>query len=378
VTVRRETSLYLDLVRVLAALAVFVHNTKKESITFGFLSSFGQFGNEAVIIFFVLSGIVIAHVYHARENNAARYALARLSRLWSVIIPAVILTIVLDSLGSRLAPELYDVFPSPVWSLDFASVWHTVAPILFANQLWIWPITPGSNAPFWSIGYEAWYYIGFGLVVFLDGWARLLCLVAVAAATGPSILGMASFWILGVAIYHALGRGKPALVFWVTWLLTLLGLAALFLVKYKIIKVASSLFFGTTEYPPQFGYLFPCICAALLFGVNIISFDRISHSFGGTGKIIEKPVRFLATRTFSLYLYHAPLVFFWGACVAKVTFVPARIATVYLGTIASVYLLAQVSEGQRRSVAACLTALGRYLGVPVAQSDGGPEAVSRS
>src|SRR5216684_7017015 len=115
---RRETSLYLDLARILAASAVFVHNAKKESITSGFLSPLGQFGDEAVIIFFVISGIVIAYVTHQRENSAVSYALARLSRLWSVIIPAVILTVILDCIGPHIDPAVYDVFQLPLWRPD--------------------------------------------------------------------------------------------------------------------------------------------------------------------------------------------------------------------------------------------------------------------
>src|SRR5712691_9391353 len=356
---RRETSLYLDLARILAALAVFIHNAKKESITSGFLSSLGQFGDEAVIIFFVISGIVIAYVAQQRENSAISYAVARLSRLWSVIIPAVILTVILDCIGPYIDPAVYDVFRLPLWRADIASLWQAVAPIVFLNQLWLWPVGPGSNGPFWSIGYEAWYYIGFGLVLFLRGWVRVFGVIAAAALVGPSILILAPFWILGVVIFGLLGRGRSSMLAWAIWVTTLLMIAAFYLMKYKIMNLFCYVVFGTADHSQQFEYFFPCISVAILFDVNVVCFDRIGPDFRSIADRLKSGIRFLAARTFSLYLYQAPLLFFFGACAARITFAPARIAAVYLGTIASVFLLAEVSERRKRTVAGWLTAAGR-------------------
>ncbi len=359
---RRETSLYLDLARVLAAVAVFIHNAKKESITSGFLSPFGQFGDEAVIIFFVISGIVIAYVTHQRENSATAYAVARLSRLWSVIIPAVILTIILDCIGPHIDRSVYDVFQLPLWRPDVASLWQAAAPIVFFNQIWLWPVGPGTNGPFWSIGYEAWYYIGFGLVIFLRGWVRVDCVIAAAALVGPSILSLAPLWILGVVVFHLLGRGRSSTVAWAIWAATLLIIAMFYLMKYKILSLSFYIMFATTAYSTQFAYIFPCISVAILFAINVVCFDRINQNFRRIGDRLESSIRFLASRTFSLYLYQAPLLFFFGACAAHITSVPVRIAVVYLGTIASVFLLAEISERRKGALAGWLTAAGRRFG----------------
>jgi len=356
---RRETSLYLDLARILAALAVFIHNAKKESITSGFLSPLGQFGDEAVVIFFVISGVVIAYVAQRRENNAVSYAVARLSRLWSVIIPAVILTIVLDCIGPHIDRSVYEAFELPLWRADVASLWQAVAPIVFLNQSWLWPVGPGSNGPFWSIGYEAWYYVGFGLVIFLRGWVRVVCVIAAAVLVGPSILSLAPLWVLGVVVFHLLDRGRSSKLAWVIWLTTLLIIAAFYLIKYKILNLFSYIIFGTAAYSEEFGYFFPCVCVAILFAINVVCFDRISQSFRPIGDGLESGIRFLASRTFSLYLYQAPLLFFFGACAARITFAPARIAAVYVGTIASVFLLAEISERRKGALAGWLTAAGR-------------------
>jgi len=359
---RRETSLYLDLARFLAAVAVFIHNAKKESITSGFLAPFGQFGDEAVIVFFVISGIVIASVAHSREHTAASYALARLSRLWSVVIPAIILTIILDCVGPRIDPGVYEVFRLPLWRPDVSSAWDALSPIVFMNETWIHPIGPGSNGPFWSIGYEAWYYIGFGFFLFSRGWIRVLSLIAAGMVVGPSILLLAPFWIFGTLIFHSLGRGGSSKTAWVIWALTLVFIAAFYAIKYKILKLISLATLGTSTYSPQFGYGFSILCVGLLFGFNILCFDRIGYHFRYLGGRAETAIRFLAARTFSIYLYQAPLLFFFGACTAHIRLVPVRIAIVYIGTISSVFLLAEVSERRKHVVAGWLSALGRRYG----------------
>ena len=61
---------------------------------------FSGYGHTAVIVFFVLSGYVIAYVSEVKENNVKAYWASRLSRLYSLAIPAVLLTPMLDVLGS--------------------------------------------------------------------------------------------------------------------------------------------------------------------------------------------------------------------------------------------------------------------------------------
>ena len=51
------------------------------------------------MVFFVLSGFVIAYVSEQKEHTLREYSISRLARLWSVAVPALILTIALDQLG---------------------------------------------------------------------------------------------------------------------------------------------------------------------------------------------------------------------------------------------------------------------------------------
>jgi peptidoglycan/LPS O-acetylase OafA/YrhL len=54
----------------------------------------------AVMVFFVLSGCVIAYTTFQRHpGDVQKYIIARLSRLYSVVIPALILTGILFFMG---------------------------------------------------------------------------------------------------------------------------------------------------------------------------------------------------------------------------------------------------------------------------------------
>ncbi|KAK0339081.1 hypothetical protein LTR94_036019, partial [Friedmanniomyces endolithicus] len=77
-------SVYLDLVRFLAALAVVAMHVRQ----FGLVEAPGAdhltlFGREAVMAFFVLSGFVIAYTTAQRRPSAREYALARAARIYS-------------------------------------------------------------------------------------------------------------------------------------------------------------------------------------------------------------------------------------------------------------------------------------------------------
>ena len=68
-------SLYLDIVRFIAAIAVFLDHISSYPFTKNlFWSPLGSYGGIAVIIFFVLSGYVIAYVTSTREKTLFKYA----------------------------------------------------------------------------------------------------------------------------------------------------------------------------------------------------------------------------------------------------------------------------------------------------------------
>ena len=76
-------SLYLELLRLLAATEVVLFHLNGFPLLGGHRAPWNAFGHEAVVVFFVLSGFVIAFAAHTREHSAKAYAVSRLSRIYS-------------------------------------------------------------------------------------------------------------------------------------------------------------------------------------------------------------------------------------------------------------------------------------------------------
>jgi peptidoglycan/LPS O-acetylase OafA/YrhL len=97
--VNRETSIYLDLIRPLAAFTVLLSHVSYPNLL-GQLDAMSGYGVQAVSVFFVLSGFVIAHICESKERDAASYFGSRALRIYSVALPAIVATVCLDFAGS--------------------------------------------------------------------------------------------------------------------------------------------------------------------------------------------------------------------------------------------------------------------------------------
>lgn len=216
-------SLYLDLLRAGAALAVVFCHLGARILSDGRFWPFALYGAQAVDVFFVLSGYVIAASAARPGVTAAGFARARLARLYSVALPAILLTALCDLAGQHAQPALYRGLgafapgaPPPV--LQY------LAGGLFCHQLWWLNIPLGSNRPWWSLGYEPWYYAIFAASLFARGWWRILLTALMALACGPQILALLPLWLAGAAIFAGHRQHRvttPAWLPWLPWLLWL-------------------------------------------------------------------------------------------------------------------------------------------------------------
>jgi peptidoglycan/LPS O-acetylase OafA/YrhL len=110
----RTLSIYLDLVRLLAALLVLLSHASLDRFGGAWLQpAFARAGTPSVIAFFVLSGFVISWTAETRERTFATYLINRLARLWSVVLPALLLTAVVDAIGRTIYPTIYPTFYLP-------------------------------------------------------------------------------------------------------------------------------------------------------------------------------------------------------------------------------------------------------------------------
>src|SRR3954454_13288630 len=154
--IEENFSLYLDLVRFFAALDVFISHSIWFHLYDGKIG-LPLWGHEAVIAFFVLSGLVISSNAARPSETLMTYAVARASRIYSVAIPAIALCYTLKGIATFLKPDLL----LSEWSYTDLSLSTPILALLFLLMSWGDQPLPW-NAPYWSLCYEVWYYVIFG------------------------------------------------------------------------------------------------------------------------------------------------------------------------------------------------------------------------
>lgn len=151
-------------------------------------------GHQAVVIFFALSGFLVGG--KALEDilthrfSWSNYLLRRLTRLWIVIVPTLLLTLALDKLGLGLTSgvgydgryfDLYAVGPPASAGVDH-SMLAFLGNLAFLQTIYV--PTFGSNGPMWSLANEFWYYIVFPLAA----WVAIARVTVIGRILGASIL----------------------------------------------------------------------------------------------------------------------------------------------------------------------------------------------
>lgn len=151
-------------------------------------------GHQAVVVFFVLSGFFIGSSVAAATQDGTwswfRFAVRRMTRLYVVILPALLMTALWDTAGLSIwrSSGIYGGnVAAPSLTLPIVAKTLTL-PILAGNVAFLQELVVpafGSNGPLWSLSYEAWAYVTFPLLfraVLGSGrvWKRA-CLAALGA-----------------------------------------------------------------------------------------------------------------------------------------------------------------------------------------------------
>jgi peptidoglycan/LPS O-acetylase OafA/YrhL len=295
----RPTSLYLDIIRPLAALAVLLFHASDQNLSGGQLHFMAPAGFQAVDIFFVLSGFVIAHVYATKERHLRVYLVSRAARIYSVAIPVLVLIAVLDAIGLRENPSIYQ---GPFQAFTPGLV---IRSVFFLGEQWSAHRFPGSDGPYWSLGFEIWYYLAFAAFVFIPGPKRWLATAAVLVFIGPKVALMFPAWLMGVAAYHFCR--KQHLSKGVGWLLFTLSLGLMVgfqLLPHSLLQQ----FTAVSLAPDRLASTLQDYSVAAIFCMNIVGFVVISDSFAPWLEPHAKMIRWIAGGTFSIYLAHLPIM----------------------------------------------------------------------
>ena len=346
----RNFSIYLDLVRFLAAVVVLLHHFS--DVLFNSPLRIFNIGHEAVVVFFILSGYVIAYTVTAKNCTQESYFVARFSRIYSVAIPATILAILLDYTGTSIAPGNYqDIY----LALDHPFI-RFITSMTFTGELWFFSILSFSNIPYWSIHYEVFFYVFFGVMVFAPKGYKVPLLLIISFIAGPKILIMLPIWLFGVYLFRRADLKISNRGLLILWLLTCVMLFYLiaFDAKNVITKLTNNfimniwpqyknLNFAGSKYF-VFDYIF-----GVIFGTHLITTKQLCHQIKRDLSLLPvgQAIRFIANRTFSIYLFHFPLLAFLNAIIPQFENNLLRSSVILILTLIFIFLLSHFTEQKK-------------------------------
>jgi peptidoglycan/LPS O-acetylase OafA/YrhL len=286
-------SIILDVIRLVSALVVFFWHLR--FIWFPNVPTISvDIGHGAVIVFFVLSGYVIFYTTLNKNRGFLQYFKARLSRLYSVLIPGLLLTVICEFIVRQVNIDIYSEY----------SRGHSIIRYLltgtFLNEIFLFSSAPPMNGPLWSLGYEFMFYVIFGFWFYkCKTWKSKSLLVIVSVILLPKIMLLMPIWLIGGYAYRYLSLKINPLFQYILVVLTLLIGCILF---YKIPPIPARM----GSFPLFFSSQF---LTDYLLGLTIaIAFFLLPN-----GNPISSPNKILLFRklgdmTYPIYILHQPLL----------------------------------------------------------------------
>lgn len=316
-----------------------------------------RYGHEAVMLFFVLSGIVI-HLRLAQSRAAGNlkfdvktYAWRRFTRIYPPLVGALLFTIAMDAVGRAVNPAFYSgAAPQADLNGILAQGNHSfitlVGNLTFAQTLLVPAF--GTDQPLWSLSYEGFFYILYPLLfvplyrrygprpAFAAGWALSAAGWALWLVTGsnpwswPAYFGL---WLLGAAIAETIARRWP----WPRWFgaafaAALAGMAGMMLLYGKLPLSQSDVMWG------------------VVFAVIMLGLVTQPHPTRVVWlrRALEM-LHPLADQSYTLYLFHVPA--FITASTLYLRFYPAlpkHFGFTVLGIAAALVFTALIAQRLER------------------------------
>lgn len=305
----------------------------------------------AVGAFFVLSGFTIyAITREVAPAQAPGFAVERLSRLWSVALPALAATILIELAARALSPAYYagccgDTAEQPVLRIAVNA--------LFLGELWGWGLSPLSNTPFWSLCYEAMFYVLFAAWLWTRdaGWRRVLVLALLLVLFGPTFLPYFGLWLVGVLLaklYLELPRAALIALSLATLTVLVGGLVVhgLWLWIYKIALFSYELEHSIKLFYPDDAPGLQWLSTSLVGGalavtaLLLLAMAWMPPPVEPVPRGLAKPglARWCGEATFPLYLLHYPMIVPLSAWVFRADAGPSM--ALQLAVLALIFALA--------------------------------------
>ena len=289
-------SIFLDGIRFSAALVVLVTHCRAVWFPEGEQDALpSNLSHGAVVIFFVLSGFVIAHTTSSSKRSASEYAVARLTRLYSIFLPAILITLLCALFIHEISPNIYQKYQQHSTALRYA------VSLFFCNEIWFLSSAPLINGPIWSLSYEFWYYVIFGAFFYRkSGLKGYIFPLAVCLIAGPKILLLMIMWMIGWGVYHLPKSSLNNKVAWISifFLLSISIYLAIFLPS-----IPNSINTTNLHWADKFISDF-----IISFIIGLIFYLLPYGTKATTYSIAIRWFRKLADLTFPIYVLHFPLL----------------------------------------------------------------------
>lgn len=265
------------------------------SLWYQALAFFTGFSHQAVLVFFLISGWLVGGslLNKLGQPHAIQlYAIDRVSRLWTVLVPTLLLTLAFGIVTGVLDPHRPDFsttnpFSATVFAGNLAGLQRISVPEF------------GGNFPLWSLANETWYYLLFPLLVLMlagrEGMRMLpgAMLVLALLLLPFSITLYFSIWLLGAVFSRVRLECSAQLR---VGLILLLSALSVFL---RLTGGSDDM--APASYPQ---YLLLSVLLVLLLSSTVVKADpRKKHVAR-----IKATATFLSNFSFSLYVVHIPVM----------------------------------------------------------------------
>jgi peptidoglycan/LPS O-acetylase OafA/YrhL len=345
-SMHRGLSLYLDVLRLIAALEVFAYHLAGLPKTGLSKHVWNDFGHEAVTIFFVLSGFVIPYAARSRERDPRAFGVARLTRIYSVALPCLALTYFFDIIGHRFDPSLYQGL-SPHGS----AVFRLFVGAAMLNESWV-SVQMLSNTPYWSISYEFWYYALFAALFYLRGTGRIVATMIAAITAGPNILLLFPIWLVGWLAFGERATARaPKWLLWLGFAQPVVVFAAY--CEFDLQRVGGQWLESMLghelwwEHLAWSRYLLTDILLGISVALNLAAAKNLGPALEKAIRAFAGPVRWGVARSFTLYLLHQPTILVVTATLSTRVIHPLRSIIIATISLAILLLVAQFTELKR-------------------------------
>ena len=364
----------LNVIRWMAALTVLIGHTElysrfiyddatvKANFIYYYLTLHAHI---AVVVFFVLSGYLVGYATYrkliikrndsfscevplkASTYNFAEYFLDRWSRIYSVLLFAIVFTLVLDSIGASLSSNYLKAELIP----QDHEILRLLINIFSLQGVQGYRVQLGSNPALWSIGYEFCYYMLFGLIIFKRNIFRrnitfVLSFVIISLLLGPNMMNYFIIWFLGFIVFlmfHQVGIKLPPLFILPLFL-------SLLIVNHF------------TVYNNIFGLSY--FLQDLLFSLFVCLILLCESNNKLSGKYLVLFNKNMADFSYSIYSFHLPIIFMYYSIIAPKhhfeQFMYESILLIFI-CIVTAKILFYASEHQRPRFKAALKMLFQFI-----------------